>query len=68
LFRRIQLVDISEGKLVDTMSTYVTLKDGEFNVVSVSAKVGEAVNDEETYVLMDSRHQELMDCPVTKGI
>jgi len=66
--RKIQIVDIEHDRLVASHSTYVMLGDGDFNVSSVATKVQESVNSEDSFVLLDSKNQEMTDCPVTQGL
>jgi hypothetical protein len=55
--RKILLVDLEGEALVSNRSTFVSLSDGEFDVISVARKVAESVN----------RDEEMTDCPVTQG-
>ena len=66
-YRRIQLVELNGDRLVERQSTFVSLTDAECNVATIATKVSETLNSGEEYVLLDSRNQELMDCPVTQG-
>ena len=67
-YRRIQLVELNGDRLVEKQSTFVSLTDAECNVATIATKVSETLNCGEEYVLLDSRNQELMDCPVTQGL
>jgi len=66
--RKIQIVDLEQDKLVVSHSTYVLLGDGDFSVSSVAIKVQESVNSDESFVLLDSKNQEMTDCTVTEGL
>ena len=69
IFRKIQLVELLCDQIVERQTTFVTLKDNECNVTTIAQKVAESFNtaDDEPYVLLDSRNQEIMDCRVTRG-
>jgi len=66
--RKIQIVDFEHDKLVASHSTYVLLGDGDLNVPSVALKVQESVNSDDSFVLLDSKNQEMADCPATQGL
>lgn len=67
-FRKVQIMELEGAKLICTRSTYVVLKEGEYNVPSVCLKVAESLNcDDEPFVLLDSKNQEIQDCPATQG-
>lgn len=61
-------MDLEGGKLVPSRTTFVALKEGEYNVNAVAFKVAESLNcEEERFVLLDSKNQEIQDCPATQG-
>jgi acyl-ACP thioesterase len=66
-YRRIQIVELNGDRLVEKQSNFVSLTDAECNVATIATKVSETLNSGEECVLLDSRNQELMDCPVTQG-
>ena len=54
--------------MVHTRTTFVVLKEGECNIETVARKVAESLNcEEEAFILLDSRNQEIQDCPATQG-
>ena len=61
-------MDLEDHKLVCSRSTFVTLKEGEFNVTTVAEKVAESLNSEEIYILLDNKNQEIQDCQATQGV
>ena len=56
------------NKLTCCRSTFILLKEGDFNVPAACLKIAESLNcEDETFVLLDSKNQEIQDCPATQG-
>ena len=65
---KVQLVDLEGSRLVPSRITYVLLKEGDYNIDTVAAKVAESLNaEDETFVLLDNKNQEIQDCAATQG-
>ena len=68
IYRKVQLVDLEGSRLVPSRITYVLLKEGDYNIDTVAAKVAESLNaEDETFVLLDNKNQEIQDCAATQG-
>lgn len=68
VYRNIFLAELVEDRL-ETLKT-VTIKFSEFesSLATVKAKVVDALGHDESIVLVDSHHNEIMDCEGTRGI
>lgn len=65
--RKVQVVQFIDGDIVELQSVFVALKTGEFTVEAVALKVAEALNTNQTFVILDSGLKEIISCESTNG-
>ena len=60
-------MDVINGNMVPQQVTYLRLAEADCNVEAVGLKLQEQLNSEESYVICDSKGNEVVDCPATQG-
>ncbi len=60
-------MDVSNGTFIPQQVAYIRLSEAECSVEGVSVKLQEALNAEDTLVLLDSKFNELTNTTATQG-
>ena len=67
-FRRVQLLALANGDLVETSSIFISIKEGDYSVADVTNLITVEARDNLSYVLLDSRNREINDSSATQGL